>query len=364
MIFRLDYVEMLQWHDFGEAYERGFRRLLEAIETARTSPQKVWRYRRWDERLQPFDFADFLFTQAPGFLRPGVAVRRRSSDGEPSPIGSGRCLITGDPGIGKSAIVAQLIHANAGGQVLAHHCCQFRQPRDAPARPVHPQPGGPDRQPGRGLRRPARRPQGRGRARRGPLPRRSLQRVRGRHPRPLARPACPARRRPLHPDRRARRGPGPPRGTIVVDSWPPGSTACPAGCGWWRPRGKTPTSCAGSAACAEEIKADDPRNLDDVERFLAHRLGQPKLRARLDRSRVSAEQAIGRLRDKSGGNFLWVQQALLGLESDAYGFDQLEELPPGLTGLYGDFFERHFPDEAAYAPARRCWRSSLPRWSP
>ena len=39
VIFRLDYVEMLQWHDFGEAYQRGFRRLLEAIETARPSPQ-------------------------------------------------------------------------------------------------------------------------------------------------------------------------------------------------------------------------------------------------------------------------------------------------------------------------------------
>ena len=33
MIFRLDYVEMLQWHDFGDAYQRGFRKLLEVIET-------------------------------------------------------------------------------------------------------------------------------------------------------------------------------------------------------------------------------------------------------------------------------------------------------------------------------------------
>ena len=33
-------------------------------------------------------------------------------------------LITGDPGIGKSAIVAQLVHLNPGGQVLAYHCCR------------------------------------------------------------------------------------------------------------------------------------------------------------------------------------------------------------------------------------------------
>ena len=59
------------------------------------------------------------------------------------------------------------------------------------------------------------------------------------------------------------------------------------------------------------------------------------------------------MREKSGGNFLWVQQALSGLEADSYDFGRLEALPPGLTGLYVAFFERHFPDEAAYAPARR-----------
>jgi hypothetical protein len=64
---RLDYVEFLQWRDFGEAYQHGFRRLLEAIEAARTSPEKVWRYRRWDDRLQPLDSADYLFTKRRDF---------------------------------------------------------------------------------------------------------------------------------------------------------------------------------------------------------------------------------------------------------------------------------------------------------
>ena len=72
---------------------------------------------------------------------------RRSRDGTLSLMAPG-ALITGDPGIGKSAIVAQLIHANAGGQVLAHHCCQFRS-RETLRPPVHPQRRGPDSQPGR-----------------------------------------------------------------------------------------------------------------------------------------------------------------------------------------------------------------------
>src|SRR5205807_2079605 len=33
-------------------------------------------------------------------------------------------LITGGPGTGKSAVVAELVHRNPGGQVLAYHCCQ------------------------------------------------------------------------------------------------------------------------------------------------------------------------------------------------------------------------------------------------
>ena len=104
---------------------------------------------------------------------------------------------------------------------------------------------------------------------------------------------------------------------------------------------------------AEEIRADEPNNLDDIKRFLAHRLGQPGLLGRLQASRVSAGEAIRRLREKSGGNFLWTEQALLGLEAGTHDFAHLDALPPGLTGLYTAFFERHFPDDASYAPARR-----------
>ena len=74
---------------------------------------------------------------------------------------------------------------------------------------------------------------------------------------------------------------------------------------------------------------------------------------RLQASGVSAEEAIRRLREKSDGNFLWTEQALLDLEAGTHDFAQLEALPPGLTGLYTAFFERHFPDDSSYAPARR-----------
>jgi predicted ATPase len=37
-------------------------------------------------------------------------------------------LITGEPGIGKSAIVAALVDGNSEGQVLAYHCCRADTP--------------------------------------------------------------------------------------------------------------------------------------------------------------------------------------------------------------------------------------------
>ena len=105
---------------------------------------------------------------------------------------------------------------------------------------------------------------------------------------------------------------------------------------------------------AEQVRADAPDNLDDIERFLAHRLGQPG-----PRERVGGEPPSRRgrdrdaLRDRSGGNFLWTEQALVGLESGSYDFAHLEALPPGLTGLYTEFFERHFPDASSFASARQ-----------
>src|SRR5262249_36021544 len=51
--------------------------------------------------------------------------------------------------------------------------------------------------------------------------------------------------------------------------------------------------------------------------------------------------------------FLYARQVLDGLTDGLFGFDRLEALPPGLSGLYRSFFARHFPDGASYASVKK-----------
>src|SRR5262249_16504895 len=103
-IFRLDHVEMTRWYESPEEYERGLRRLLEGIEAALKG--KVF-YRTWESWLRPLDFDAFLAERRQGFfgrqwLIDHIDVWRAASGKERA------LLIVGEPGVGKTALVAQL----------------------------------------------------------------------------------------------------------------------------------------------------------------------------------------------------------------------------------------------------------------
>jgi predicted ATPase len=67
-------------------------------------------------------FCAFSAGKAQSLHWPEMALSRldewRSKEAPPA------LLITGEPGIGKSAIVAALVDQNPEGQVLAYHCCR------------------------------------------------------------------------------------------------------------------------------------------------------------------------------------------------------------------------------------------------
>src|SRR5262249_1940922 len=52
----------------------------------------------------------------------------------------------------------------------------------------------------------------------------------------------------------------------------------------------------------EQLDAHDPRNLEDLDRYVAQRLRSPALRQRLEASGQTAEQVARVLREKADGN--------------------------------------------------------------
>ena len=97
-----------------------------------------------------------------------------------------------------------------------------------------------------------------------------------------------------------------------------------------------PTALRGLAeARTLRLAAEDERNLADVASFLSGGLpGQP----------VAAAVAA-----RSEGNFLYAREAMGAIAAGAAP----EMLPRGLPGLYARFLERAFPSAEAYAPAAR-----------
>ncbi len=77
-------------------------------------------------KLEPWDFTPLLAEKIKGFtgrewlFHEIDAWRERGS--------SAVLLIVGEPGVGKSAIVAALVDRNPGGQVLGYHCCRADTP--------------------------------------------------------------------------------------------------------------------------------------------------------------------------------------------------------------------------------------------
>ena len=102
-----------------------------------------------------------------------------------------------------------------------------------------------------------------------------------------------------------------------------------------------------------EIAADDHRNIQDIDQYLDSRIKESKLSEALELSGRNLEDVKRQLQHKGEGNFLYIQQALEGIERKRYSFNTLGDLPPGLSGLYLNFFERYFPDAASFSPLQR-----------
>ena len=100
------------------------------------------------------------------------------------------------------------------------------------------------------------------------------------------------------------------------------------------------------------IKPEDMRNKVDISRYLDYRFENPRLTGLLQlsaRSRIDIKVCLSEAGD---GNFLYVQQALEGIENNTYSFSELDRLPPGLSSLYLNFLEQSFFTPISYEQAK------------
>lgn len=90
------------------------------------------------------------------------------------------------------------------------------------------------------------------------------------------------------------------------------------------------------------LQADSPENLEDIRSYLSREL-KPFYPA--TDVPVSVIDFIVR---RSEGIFLYVEEIIKELGQKHLSLDRLDEFPRGLGGIYVNFFERQFPDKAAY----------------
>lgn len=355
-IYHLDYVELTRWRDSDSQYRDGLDRLLQFVTAVREKREP--QYRRWYHQLQPWDFAAFLHDKRKDFT--GREWLFEEIDAWRLQSGAHRVLlVTGDPGVGKSAIVAELVHHNRNGQVIAYHCCQS----DTQA----------TLEPWRFVRSVA-------------------AMLASRLPAYASQLDVPAVRDCLS-EESTRNDPGSafergilaplealPAATdgvryILIDALDEALVLAGSGTivdllssridrlpAWLRIVATTRKEPAVlrqlQGLPARELRADDDRNLDDLDAYIRTRLASSRLQAELRRAAAAgsthdlalfADKAVDVLKARSGGNFLYVRQALDGLEQPPddqgrrpFSLERLDDLPMGLTGMYELFFRRQF----------------------
>lgn len=373
-------ISRLQYLDFRRADRspQQFRRLLaalaEAIDQAAATgsvPLRVcedlpppWDFEPlWAEKRRDFVGRQWLFE----------AIGRWRDGGGPS------LLITGLPGVGKSALVAELVHRNPGGLVLACHACQADTPATLdPAQFVRNLVGQ------LGLQLP-----GYAQMLQTPALRARLQPAKSDKidkdpasdfdalvlgplvalPAPTDGPRCllidgldeALSHRGWHKTEGPDKTPSSTPGLNIVDLL---ASHLPRFPPWLRllatTRPELAVSGALGALARQTLAAEHPDNLLDLACFVRDGLvglfGAPEPDAVSD-PRVSAVAQLMRAAD---GNFLVAKTALDALRAGHLGLTDLAQLPPGLSSQFRLYFNRLYaPDAAAFGQARQLLEAVL-----
>lgn len=98
---------------------------------------------------------------------------------------------------------------------------------------------------------------------------------------------------------------------------------------------------------------DSPKNLADVEVFLRGQLAVAGIRRYLEAQRLAAEDFVRELVDKSEGNFMYLRCVLWEMEANPEWNRSVDQLPKGLKSYYEDHWRRmRAADERLWTDAK------------
>jgi hypothetical protein len=348
VINRLDYVDMTRWSNSVEEYQSGLLRLLQSIDEALQG--RPLAFRPWHTQLPAFDFSAYLEEKRRDFTGRRWLLQQiedwcRTAEHERG------LVVAGDPGIGKSALVAEMVHRNLGGRVLAYHCCIADDERTLTAA-------------GFVL--------GIAAMIASRIPQYASQLEQGEYKKELdeaeAQPGRALDSAVINPLRAL---PMPAVGVqlLVVDgldeslrvSQTSGSIVeilasrlerLPS---WLRvmattrPDGRVLDQFGSSRM--KIINAHSADNVADLEQYVSASLSRPPLQAHLQSRGGSGRSLFEEILAAADGNFLYARMALRAVELDQV--DSSIELPRGLFGIYQSYFEQYFPDHLAWAAGAR-----------
>ena len=336
LLNRLHQIDFRRWNESEPVYQAGLDQIYEAIEVARRGEK---RERTWGWLPKPWDFEPFLREKRKDFV--GREWLFAEIDGWRVRGAQPALLITGEPGIGKSAIVAALVHENSGGQVLAYHCCQADTPATLHLAGF--------------VRNLAAMLSGRLDDYAAMLEDPAIVKVLEDADEDPASAFEAAILAPLHQlrdpaltgryllidalDEALARS----KGQTIVDLLSSRINRLPP---WLRivatTRNEQNVLNQLRGLTARELDAHDEQNLSDVRRFIADRMTAATLQSAVIADGRSGEVLTEKLLTASSGNFLYVTMALKAVERGQLDFRTIELLPPGLSGMYKEFFDRLF----------------------
>jgi len=88
------------------------------------------------------------------------------------------------------------------------------------------------------------------------------------------------------------------------------------------------------------LAAESQMNQDDIRQYIENRVGKEKMQARLQLAEVEPETFVNRLTELSTGNFLYTKILLNDIEAGRQTLDDLSALPQSLDEIYHGFLKR------------------------